>query len=165
MLNEWIRARLEKRYGPVGDEVRVEDLGLLPIGGTFVVWHPLDDIYSAPIIAFDAPPRVAAISLRGELAGYALTTTIEPTNWQELGDASTDCDRFFLVSKSDIELAIDWFNEALLEFEKLGGNSLLETVVHNNGCTLAVVRSPDGNAKVFTGTRDTGTLAAALLEV
>lgn len=166
-MDTWTTSRLMERFAlPSGDvaDVRIEDLGALPVGADFVVWHPLDDIHAAPRVALGAQARVEAIWVRDELAGYRFRTAVEPVTWTRIGDASTSCDRFFLVPVEEIERAIDWFNEVLLEFESLGGNLRLEVVSHGTGCRLAVIQSGDGNAVVYAGASSDGAIVAAMIE-
>ena len=61
---------LEEKYGDAARDagrVQIEDFGELPLAGEVAVWHPLDDLYAAPRLALDSPPRVRAISVGDEL--------------------------------------------------------------------------------------------------
>jgi len=113
---------------------------------------------------FETRPVVQAAWLGEELAGYVFRVQGEPVTWEEIGDASTDGDRFFLVPLDAKQAAIDWFNEILLDFESLGGEAPMQVVEHANGTRLVVLLSPDGNARLRAGRTSDGRLACVVLE-
>ena len=140
-------------------------LGTLPLRGELALWHPLDDLHVAPRMPFRSAPEVEAIYVGDELAGYSFRASGEqPTTWRELGDAGTDADRFFLVEVEQIELVIRWLNDIALDFENLGGERDLEVAEYENGARVVVLRSPDGNARIFGGFSPDGALTSAFFE-
>ena len=159
---------LEEKYGDAARDagrVQIEDFGELPLAGEVAVWHPLDDLYAAPRLALDSPPRVRAISVGDELAGYVLGLSGEAATWRELGDASTDTDRFFLVQVDQSERVIDWLNEDPSGFEALGGDDAVQPVLREDGARVVVIASPDGNARIRAGYTDLGRLAVVVIDV
>jgi hypothetical protein len=161
-----VRAWLEEKFGQVPAEARVESFGALPLAGALAVWHPLDDLNEAPRIAFPAPAVLELVERHGELVGYVLRVPgAKPVRWVELGDASTDTDRFFLISVVDTEAVITWLNEDPMGFEQLGGEQPMQLAEHGDGTRLVVLASPDGNARVRAGCSADGQLACAVIEL
>jgi len=161
-LKPWITEQCKSLTSDL-DCIRLEDLGKLPFNGGFAVWHPLDDLDKAPQIAFDSTPHIHAIWVRLELMGYIFWTNGTIEKWRDIGDASTDTDRFFLIQLHQFEHAIGWLNEDPMAFENLGGNGLIETVEHNNGTKIVVIASYDGNARVNVGYADRGPAVCAVI--
>jgi hypothetical protein len=141
-------------------DAHVTDRGELPFDGAIAIWHPVDDIHQAPRFTFGARPRIEALYVGEELTGYVLRVPGEVAEWRPLGDAGTDGDRFFLVRVADIEPVVRWFNELLLDFERLGGDELTSVVTHEGGTTMVVIQSPDGNAVLRGGFSSTDELVA-----
>lgn len=166
-MYDWMQSWLEKRFagsasGPA--RIRSEELGPLPFAGPVAIWHPMDDLHAAPTIPFETAPRVEAVWVGDELAGYLFRAVGEPVTWETVGDASTSGDRFFLVPLDAKEAAIAWLNELFLDFERLGGETPMQVVEHANGTRLVVLVSSDGNARIRGGRTADGRLACALLE-
>ncbi len=162
-MEPWTTGWLEKRFGDASG-ARVEDFGPLPLEGEIAIWHPLDDIYAAPRVPFGAPPRIEAVWVGEELAGYVLRTPGDIATWRDLGDASTDADRFFVVEASRLDAVVDWFNDELDTFEQLGGERPVETVTYKDGTRMVVIVSGDGNARVRGGFAAGGELVCAVIE-
>lgn len=165
-MADWFDEWIAKRFPAAGKDparVRVERFGALPWTGEVAVWHPLEDLATAPRVPVGAPCTIESVRVGGELAGYVLRGGGEVSTWRELGDASTDADRFFLVAASTIEPVIEWFNDELDTFEGLGGQLDVETVARGDVRMLVIV-SPDGNARLRGGYSSAGELVAALIE-
>lgn len=167
IMDEWIRQWVVERFRKAAEDptrIRVEDFGPLPLQGELVVWHPLDDVHRAPRIPFRTAPGVEAIWVGDELAGYVLRTPGDVATWGDLGDASTDTDRFFVFEVSRVERVIDWFKDERDTFEQLGGNRQVEPIDHSNGTRIVVIGSPDGNARIRAGYARSGELVCAVID-
>jgi hypothetical protein len=164
-MTDWFHEWITKRFPAASTDpasVRVERFAL-PWIGEVAIWHPIDDLRTAPRVPLRAPCTIESVRVDGELAGYVLRSTAEVATWRDLGDASTDADRFFLVEASTIEPVIEWFNDELDTFEGLGGGTDVETVAHGE-VRMVVIVSPDGNARLRRGYSPTGELVAAVIE-
>ncbi len=140
-----------------------EDYGALPLKSQIAVWHPLSDLYQAPKINFASTPSMHAVWDGEELLGYLFWTNEKFASWSELGDASIDTDRFFLVQQDQYEPVIDWFNDDLDGFEDLGSESPVEMVEHENGTRMLVMQSGDGNALISAGLTEQGLAALVVI--
>ena len=166
-MDAQLQSWLEAKYGADARDpelVRLQDFGELALAGEVAVWHPLDDMHEAPRIPFAAAPKVQALWVGDELAGYVLQGPGSIATWHDLGDASTDTDRFFLLQGNQAKAVIDWMNEDVEGFETLGGTDVVQTVDHPNGTRVVVIESLDGNAQVHAGYTEAGQLACAFIE-
>ena len=164
LVGFWLTKKCEELESNL-DCVKFEDFGELAIASDeLAVWHPLNDLSTAPRIAFGSTPHVQAVWEQKELVGYVLSTKGDIVRWCEIGDASTDTDRFFLVPADQVEAADDWFNEDPLAFEELGGESLVQLVERAGGTKIVVLTSYDGNARVQAGVNESGLAICAIIE-
>jgi len=172
-IEPWMKAWLEEKYGEDEPAVRREDLGTVALEGELALWHPIYDLHGAPRFALAGRPTLEAIWVGGELAGYLLRRGGDGSarevveTWREIGDASTDATRFFLVQVDQTEAVIDWMNEDVTGFESLGSeaNATAELATHPKGTARTLtLMSPDGNAGIRGGYARDGELACVVIE-
>ncbi len=164
LVGFWLTKKCEALKSKL-DSVKFEDFGELPLPThELALWHPLNDLSTAPRIAFGSTPNVHAVWVQKELVGYVLSTKGDIVRWCEIGDASTDTDRFFLVQANQTEAAEDWFNDDPMAFEELGGDSLVQLVERDDGTKIVVLTSYDGNARVQAGVNESGLVICAIIE-
>ncbi len=164
----WMKSWLEAKYDGLeanAGNVRLEDCGELALSGEIVIWHPLYDLYKAPRLPFLTRPTVQAVWAEDDLAGCVLAVPGAIATWRDVGDASTDTDRFFLVQLDQAESVIAWMNEDVPGFEGLGGQRCVQRVERGDGTSTVVLESPDGNAEIRAGYTEEGQLVSAIIDV